>query len=313
MARVRRAGHEPAPHRRDGRWQEESRSRVRRRPVRRLDQEHARPARHVQGLPRRRASPRFRFVIEGKESELLATYLSELAEAAYDSLAARYQYSPPTPIRLEVYRSHADFSVRTVGLAGLGALGVSFGTTLAMDSPAARDAGEFNWGSTFWHELAHTFTLGASEHRVPRWLSEGLSVLEERRARLGWGADVSPGVPRRVQGGQAREGQPHERRLHAARVSAADHLLVLSGVARRGAHRARLRAARDRRHAERVQDRSDDGAGVPARAQDESRGVRREVRRVHEAAVRSPRWRSSSRRTSVAMGWPGRRPSMASS
>ena len=137
-------------------------------------------------------SPRFRFVVDGKESELLFAYLRGLAEEAYDSLAARYQYKPPTPIRLEVYRSHADFSVRTVGLAGLGALGVSFGTTLAMDSPAARDAGDFNWGSTFWHELAHTFTLGASDHRVPRWLSEGLSVLEERRARKGWGADVTP-------------------------------------------------------------------------------------------------------------------------
>ena len=141
---------------------------------------------------RETSSPRFRFVIEGKESELLTTYMKELAEAAYDSLAARYQYRPPTPIRLEVFRSHADFSVRTVGLAGLGALGVSFGTTLAMDSPAAREAGDFNWGSTFWHELAHTFTLGASDHRVPRWLSEGLSVLEERRARRGWGADASP-------------------------------------------------------------------------------------------------------------------------
>lgn len=141
---------------------------------------------------RETTSPRFRFIIEGKESNLLSTYMRELAEAAYDSLAARYQYRPPTPIRLEVYRSHADFSVRTVGLAGLGALGVSFGTTLAMDSPAARDAGDFNWGSTFWHELAHTFTLGASDHRVPRWLSEGLSVLEERRARRGWGADVTP-------------------------------------------------------------------------------------------------------------------------
>jgi tetratricopeptide (TPR) repeat protein len=141
---------------------------------------------------RETTSPRFRFVVDGKESELLSTYLRPLAEAAYDSLSARYQYKPPTPIRLEVYRSHADFSVRTVGLAGLGALGVSFGTTLAMDSPAARDIGDFNWGSTFWHELAHTFTLGASGHHVPRWLSEGLSVLEERRARKGWGADVTP-------------------------------------------------------------------------------------------------------------------------
>ena len=151
---------------------------------------------------RETSSPRFRFIVEGKESELLSTYLRELAEAAYDSLAARYQYRPPTPIRLEVYRSHADFSVRTVGLAGLGALGVSFGTTMAMDSPAARGSDQFNWGSTFWHELAHTFTLGASDHRVPRWLSEGLSVLEERRARRGWGADASPEFLAAYKGGK---------------------------------------------------------------------------------------------------------------
>ena len=83
----------------------------------------------------------------------------------------KYAYTPPPPIRIEVYRSHADFSVRTVGLAGLGALGVSFGTTLAFDSPAAKDAGPFNWGSTVWHELAHTFTLGSTDNRIPRWLS----------------------------------------------------------------------------------------------------------------------------------------------
>jgi tetratricopeptide (TPR) repeat protein len=90
-----------------------------------------------------------------------------------------------------VYPSHADFSVRTVGLAGLGALGVCFGTVVAIDSPSAREVGKFNWGSTLWHELAHAVTLGMTDHRVPRWFTEGLSVLEERRARPGWGDDVS--------------------------------------------------------------------------------------------------------------------------
>jgi cellulose synthase operon protein C len=69
---------------------------------------------------------------------------------------------------------------------------VSFGNTIAFDSPAAKDAGPFNWASTAWHEIAHTFTLGASDMRVPRWLSEGLSVFEERRGRRGWGQGVSP-------------------------------------------------------------------------------------------------------------------------
>ena len=133
----------------------------------------------------------FRFVAPAKEADLLVTYLSPLLEEAYDSLAARYQYRPQGLIRLELYRQHADFSVRTMGLSGLGALGVSFGPVLMMDAPSARLRGEFNWGSVAWHELAHTFTLGLSNNRVPRWLSEGISVLEERRARPAWGADAT--------------------------------------------------------------------------------------------------------------------------
>ncbi len=138
------------------------------------------------------ASDHFRFMVEKTESKLMSGYLTELGERAYATFSKRYGYVPPTPIRLEMYRSHAEFSVRTVGLSGLGALGVSFGATLAMDSPAAKDFGPFNWGSTLWHEVAHTFTLGASDNRTPRWLSEGLSVYEEHRARAGWGFQVSP-------------------------------------------------------------------------------------------------------------------------
>ena len=58
-------------------------------------------------------------------------------------------------------------------------------------SPSAREAGTFNWGSTLWHELAHTVTLGMTDHRIPRWFSEGLSVYEERQARPGWGEELS--------------------------------------------------------------------------------------------------------------------------
>ncbi len=134
---------------------------------------------------------RFEIAIEGKESDLLSGYVERIAEEAYDSLAERYQFHPETPIRIEVYPSHGDFSVRTLGLPGLGALGVCFGPVIAVDSPSARPKGQFNWASTLWHELAHTVTLGATDHKVPRWFSEGLSVLEERRARPGWGDDVS--------------------------------------------------------------------------------------------------------------------------
>ncbi|HTL04184.1 MAG TPA: hypothetical protein VL241_00435 [Gemmatimonadales bacterium] len=137
------------------------------------------------------STPRFRIVAPAAEAELLSLYLGPLLEEAYDSLAARYDYRPPTPVRIELFKRHADFSVRTAGLTGLGALGVSFGSVLAMDAPSAREVGSFNWGSTAWHELTHAFTLGLSDFRVPRWFSEGLSVLEERRARPGWGEGPS--------------------------------------------------------------------------------------------------------------------------
>ena len=135
----------------------------------------------------------FIIAIDGREAELLAPFVAELAEQTYQALAERYQYEPPTPIRLELFPSHADFSVRTVGLAGLGALGVSFGSVVAMDSPSARDRGEFNWASTLWHEIAHVFHLALSNHRVPRWLAEGFAVYEQRRGAPSWGHNLNPG------------------------------------------------------------------------------------------------------------------------
>jgi tetratricopeptide (TPR) repeat protein len=141
----------------------------------------------------RAESERFVFHMHPDEAGLLSIYAPVLAEEAFDAMSGRYGYQPPTPISVEIYDRHQDFSVRTVGLSGIGALGVSFGSVLAMDSPGARSAGEFNWGSTLWHEISHAFTLGYTDHRVPRWLSEGLAVLDERHAREGWGSDVSPG------------------------------------------------------------------------------------------------------------------------
>ena len=129
----------------------------------------------------------FELFLHSSEDELLATYLAPIAEEAYAALTARYRHEPDLPVRAELYPSSADFSVRTLGEAGLGALGVSFGRVLVMDAPSARELGDYNWASVFWHELAHTFHLALSDNRVPRWFSEGLAVHEQRKARQGWG------------------------------------------------------------------------------------------------------------------------------
>ena len=140
------------------------------------------------------ATEHFEFVIETGDADLMALYAAPLAEQAYTALTTRYGFQPSERVRIEFFRSHADFSVRAVGLAGLGALGVAFGNVLAIDEPPARRPGDFSWASVLWHEFTHTITLGATDNRVPRWVSEGLSVYEERRARPDWGGGVTPSL-----------------------------------------------------------------------------------------------------------------------
>ena len=72
----------------------------------------------------------------------------------------------------------------------IGALGACFGRVVTLDSPKARPPGQFSWAETLWHEMAHVITLQMSNNRLPRWLSEGTSVFEERRARPNWGREV---------------------------------------------------------------------------------------------------------------------------
>ena len=149
-------------------------------------------------------TPNFHLVLHESEADLLAPYVVSVAERAYADMAERYGEAPESRIRVEVYPRHADFSVRTVGLVGIGALGVSFGPALAIDSPAARGRGDFNWASTLWHEIAHSFHLAITENEVPRWFSEGLAVHEQRKGDPGWGHQPGVGFIRSLASGEMR-------------------------------------------------------------------------------------------------------------
>lgn len=134
------------------------------------------------------AQPAMALMLHRNETGSLGPYVQELAGRAINEFSRRYGYTPRSPVGIEIYPDHDDFAVRTAGLPGIGLLGVTFGDLVVMDSPSGRQSGEFHWGSTLWHEMAHVFTLGATAHRVPRWLSEGLSVYEE------WTSGPTPGV-----------------------------------------------------------------------------------------------------------------------
>ena len=122
-----------------------------------------------------------------KESALLLLYFQPELERAIATYEKKYKMKLPGPVRLEVYPDHEDFAVRTMGLPGLGALGVTFGSVVAMDSPSGRKPGTFHWASTLWHELDHVFVLTATHHRVDRWFAEGMAMHEETANNPEWG------------------------------------------------------------------------------------------------------------------------------
>ncbi|MDR0787225.1 MAG: tetratricopeptide repeat protein [Gemmatimonadota bacterium] len=135
---------------------------------------------------------RLSFMLRADEADLLYPYAVQAATEALESQISRYGMRPRGSVRVEFYPRSADFSVRTVGLAGLGALGVSFGDVLALDAPSAREPGSYNWLTTLWHEMGHTVALEVSGNRVPRWLTEGMSVVEERYTTPGWTPAIAP-------------------------------------------------------------------------------------------------------------------------
>jgi len=137
------------------------------------------------------------------EAPVLQDYAIPLAHKALSTFSARYQFTPKGPILIEIFPKHDDFAVRNLGLPGMiGALGACFGRVVTMDSPKARPPGEFQWEATLWHELAHVITIQMSNQRIPRWLTEGISVYEEKRARSEWGREMDVEFASRLNRGE---------------------------------------------------------------------------------------------------------------
>jgi tetratricopeptide (TPR) repeat protein len=120
-----------------------------------------------------------------RDATVLWPYMAPLLEESWETLTAKYGYEPEAPVLIQVFERTDDFAVRSVGLPDIGPLvGICFGKVVTLISPETLSA---NWQEILWHELVHVFTLQMTNNRMPRWLSEGVSVWEEREARPEWG------------------------------------------------------------------------------------------------------------------------------
>lgn len=131
--------------------------------------------------------------MDPREADLYGDRVVELLREARATLSERYGSAPPNPLIVEVFPRRQEFGVRTFGLPGAdGFLGVCFGPVITAISAAAQAEHPSNWRAVLWHEFCHAVTLSKTRNRMPRWLSEGISVYEEGLKDPAWTTRPSP-------------------------------------------------------------------------------------------------------------------------
>ncbi len=117
-----------------------------------------------------------------EDHELIEDSVAAAIQRARAGLDKRYGLDPG-PLRVEMFNNPTDFSIRTIGVPSLGAVGVCFGPVITLIGPYY---GTHNIDQVIWHELAHVYAIQLSKGRVPRWFTEGLSEWESEVADPSW-------------------------------------------------------------------------------------------------------------------------------
>lgn len=131
--------------------------------------------------------------MDSHEAALYGPRVLDLLNRAREQLGKKYDFTLEQPAIIEIFSEQKDFDVRTFGMPGNpGYLGVCFGRVITANSPAAHAGTPVNWEAVLWHEFCHVVTLQMTRNKMPRWLSEGISVYEELQANPAWGQRMTP-------------------------------------------------------------------------------------------------------------------------
>ena len=150
------------------------------------------------------------------EAAVYGPLVMDLLGRAKTALVEKYGAELIAPTTIDIFADPKDFAVRTFGMPDIpGFLGVCFGRVVTANSPASTAKSNTNWQSVMWHEFCHVVTLQLTKNKMPRWLSEGISVYEERQANPAWGQHMTP-VYRELILKEGREGLTPVRSMSAA-------------------------------------------------------------------------------------------------
>jgi tetratricopeptide (TPR) repeat protein len=139
--------------------------------------------------------------MDEREAALYGDVVLDLLQQARSQLCEKYGLELGHSVIVELFPEQQDFAVRTFGLpGGDGFLGVCFGNVITANSPKAERP--FNWQATLWHEFCHVVTLNLTRNKMPRWLSEGISVYEESQRNPTWGQQMNPQYRKMILGAE---------------------------------------------------------------------------------------------------------------
>ena len=166
--------------------------------------------------------------METREASIYGPQVLQLLREARQVLCEKYEVELDEIVAVEIFPRQQDFAIRTFGLpGGAGYLGVCFGRLITANSPAAQGAKPSNWQAVLWHEFCHVVTLQKTHNRMPRWLSEGISVYEERQRNPAWGQHMTPGYRQMILDGSVDSGESVERSISAAVIAATSAICLL--------------------------------------------------------------------------------------
>lgn len=127
--------------------------------------------------------PGFRLRAARHENDAINALVAPVVIDAKRLYDQKYNHTTDPYLAVEVYPSAETFAVRSVGLPNVSPHGICFGRVVVSRSPSE---GNFNWKQVMWHEMAHVYHIQVSNHRVPRWFTEGLAEYETNIHDPGW-------------------------------------------------------------------------------------------------------------------------------